>query len=128
MIAVLTKPAELLVAGDIQALIDESVPEGAQIEFKESLPARGSGDPDPWMQDDGRIGDRARNEILEEVVAFANAYGGALVLGIAESRSKPPVAANAAPLPRCANWRSASGKCSHVSSRHSQRSISFPCR
>ena len=102
MTAVLTKPAERIDAGDIQALIDESVPEGVQIEFKESLPARGSGDPDPWMQGHGRIGDRARNEILEEVVAFANAYGGALVLGIADSRSKPPVAADTAPLPRCA--------------------------
>ena len=102
MIALLTKLAERIDAGDIQVLIDKSVPEGAQIEFKESLPARGSGDPDPWMQGDGRIGDRARNEILQEVVAFANAYGGALVLGIAESRSKPPVAANLAPLPRCA--------------------------
>ena len=103
MTAVLSKPAERIDAGDIQALIDASVPEGAQIEFKESLPARGSGDPDPWMQGDGRVGDRARNEILEEVVAFANAYGGALVLGIADSRSKPPVAANVAPLPRCAD-------------------------
>ena len=103
MTAVLTKPADRIDAGDIQALIDESVPEGAQIEFKESLPAKGSGDPDPWMQGDGRIGDRARNEILEEVVAFANAYGGALVLGIAEDGAKPPVAANVAPLPRCAD-------------------------
>ena len=102
MTAALTKPAERIDAGDIQALIDASVPEGAQIEFKESLPARGSGDPDPWMQGDGKIGDRARNEILEEVVAFANAYGGALVLGIADSRSKPPVAADMVPLPRCA--------------------------
>ena len=46
MTAVLTKPADRTDAGDIQALIDESVPEGAQIEFKESLPAKGTGDPD----------------------------------------------------------------------------------
>ena len=102
MTAVLTKPADRIDAGDIQALVDESVPESAQIEFKESLPARRSGDPDPWIQGDGKIGDRARNEILEEVVAFANAYGGALVLGIADSCSKPPVAAAVAPLPGCA--------------------------
>ena len=103
MTAVLTKPAERIGPGDIQTLIAENVPESAQIEFKESLPAKGSGDPDPWMQGDGRIGDRARNEILEEVVAFANAYGGALVLGIAEDGAKPPVAANEVPLPRCAD-------------------------
>ena len=89
MTAVLTKPAARIGTGDIQALIAESVPESAQIEFKETLPAKGSGDPDPWMQGDGRIGERARNEILEEVVAFANAYGGALVLGVAGKAPNP---------------------------------------
>ena len=102
MTSVLTKPADRIGPGDIQALIAENVPESALIEFKESLPARSSGDPDPWMQGDGKIGDRARNEILKEVVAFANAYGGALALGIAEDGAKPPVAANVAPLPCCA--------------------------
>ena len=29
-----------------------------------------------------------KNEILKEAVAFANAYGGALLLGIGESRSE----------------------------------------
>ena len=103
MTAILSKPADWIDLGDIQALIDERVPEGAQIEFKESLPARGSGDPDLWMQGNGRIGDRARNEILEEVVAFANAYGGAMVLGIAEDGAKPPVAAAVTSLPSCAD-------------------------
>ena len=103
MTAILSKPADRIGPGDIQALVAESVPESAQIEFKAGLPAKGSGDPDPWMQGDGRIGDRARNEILEEVVAFANAYGGALVLGIAEDGAKPPVAAGITPLPRCAD-------------------------
>ena len=103
MIAVLKKLADQIDLDDIQALIAENVPESAQIEFKKSLPAKGSGDPDPWMQGDGRVGDRARNEILEEVVAFANAYGGALVLGVAEDGAKPPVALNVVPLPHCAD-------------------------
>ena len=38
MTAVLTKPADLIDLGDIQALVTENVPESAQIEFKESLP------------------------------------------------------------------------------------------
>ncbi len=103
MTAVLTKAAARIDPGDIQALVAENVPESVQVEFKESLPAKSSGDPDPWMQGDGRIGNRARNEILEEVVAFANAYGGALVLGIAEDGAKPPVASRITPLPRCAD-------------------------
>ena len=40
--------------------------------------------------------------ILEEAVAFANAHGGALLLGIKESESKPPTAADISPVPRCA--------------------------
>ena len=40
---------------------------------------------------------RARNEILEEVVAFANAYGGALVLGMVESRGKQVMLALTSP-------------------------------
>ena len=100
MTAVLTKPADRIGPGDIQSLIVENVPESAQIEFKESLPA-GKGKTDAWLNGGGKIGGHARDRILEEVAAFANAYGGALVLGIAENRAKPPVAANMVPLPRC---------------------------
>ncbi len=100
MTAVITKPADLIDPGDIQALVAENVPESAQIEFKESLPV-GKGSTDAWLNGGSRIGEYARNRILEEVVAFANAYGGALVLGIAENRAKPPVAAAVTPLPRC---------------------------
>ena len=102
MTAVLNKPADRIDAGDIQALIDESVPEGAQIEFKETLPA-GKGKTDRWLNGGSGINDYARNRILEEVAAFANAYGGALVLGVAESSAKPSVAEKISPLPRCAD-------------------------
>ncbi len=102
MTAVLTKPADRIGPGDIQALIDESVPESAQIEFKESLPA-GKGRTDAWLNGGSGIGSHARDRILEEVVAFANAYGGAVVLGIAEDGAKPPAAAAVTPLPRYAD-------------------------
>ena len=101
MIEVLSKPAEQISAGDIQALIDSEVPEGEQIEFKETLPAK-KGTVDPWMRGAGKIGDRAKNELLEEVVAFANAYGGALLLGVRESEEKPSVAVEITPVPQCA--------------------------
>ena len=99
MIGVLSKPAAQVGIDDVEALISSEVPEGEQIEFKESLPARGQ---DPWMTGGDKIGDRARDAILEEAVAFANAHGGALVLGIEESSAKPPVAAGISPIPRCA--------------------------
>ncbi len=101
MIEVLSKPADQISINDIESLIDSQVPEGEQIEFKENLPAK-KGNTDPWIAGKNQIGDRAKNEILEEVVAFANAYGGVCLLGIKESRTKPPVAAEISPIPRCA--------------------------
>ena len=101
MIEVLSKPADQISISDIKSLIDSQVPESEQIEFKESLPAR-KNSIDPWIEGKDTIGDRAKNEILEEVVAFANAYGGVCVLGIKESSTKPPVAAEISPIPQCA--------------------------
>ena len=100
MIEVISKSADQISIGDIESLIDSQVPESEQIEFKESLPAKKGHD--PWLEGKNQIGDRAKNEILEEVVAFANAYGGVCLLGIKESSTKPPVAAEISPIPRCA--------------------------
>ena len=51
---------------DINLLISKSVPENLHLEFKETLPTK-SGSKDPWIIGESRIGDRARNRILEEV-------------------------------------------------------------
>ena len=102
MIPVLSKPADQVDISDLEELINSEVPESDQIEFKESLPTR-DGSPDRWITHGDRLGDRARNELLEEAVAFANAYGGALLLGIRESDSRPPVAAEIKPIPSCAD-------------------------
>ena len=107
MIEALSKPADQISIDDIKALISSKVPEGEQIEFKEELPAKGDGSPDPWMSGENKIGERAKNEILAEVVAFANAHGGALLLGIKESATKPPIAAKISPIPRCRTWQNA---------------------
>ena len=100
MLDVRLKPAEQVSSNDIKALIETRVPEGEQIELKESLPGRGKS-PDPWIGGQKGMGDGARDSILEEAVAFANAHGGALLIGIRESKSKPPVAAEITPVPRC---------------------------
>lgn len=100
MLEVLSKPAEQIGIDDIKALIASAVPEGEQIEFKESLPAKRQM-PDPWTIGKDQIGESAKEKILTEVVAFANAHGGALVLGIKKSAAKPPVAAKISPIPRC---------------------------
>ena len=100
MIQVLSKTVDQIDIHDIESLIESRVPEGEQIEFKEALPAKGHG-PDSWVNDQKRIGDYAKKSILEETVAFANAHGGALLLGIEESGARPPVATAIKPIPRC---------------------------
>jgi hypothetical protein len=100
VIEILSKPVDRIGIGDIQSLIALKVLESEQIEFKESLSTKGHS-ADPWMSGEGRVGNRARDAVLEEATAFANAFGGALLLGIRESDAKPPAAEEIAPVPRC---------------------------
>ena len=102
MIDILTKPADQLSIDDLQALIDSSVQEDERIEFKRDLPAETG--QDPWY--DGRkLGKKAKTTILEESVAFVNAFGGTLILGIDEKKFQdgPGVANKISPIPRCAD-------------------------
>ena len=102
MIEVLSKPAHQIGISDIESLIASNVPEGEQIEFKESLSTE-KDTVDPWMDGKDKIGNQAKEALLTEAVGFANAYGGAVLLGIRESEAKPPVAAKIVPIPRCAD-------------------------
>lgn len=101
MIDILTKPADQLGIDDLHALIDSSVQEDERIEFKRGLSAE-KGQEDPWYNG-GKLGKKAKIEILEESVAFANAFGGALILGIDEQESEngPGVANKISLIPRC---------------------------
>ena len=54
------------------------------------------------MKGEHEIGAKSKTQLLEEGTAFANAYGGTLVLGIQESTAKPPVATGLSLIPRCA--------------------------
>ena len=81
------KPITELAPEDIERLIEERVIEGIDIEFKKTLPSKKGND--PWIEGKDKIGDYARNQILEEIIAFANAYGGVLCIGISESDDTP---------------------------------------
>ena len=83
------RPSELT-PEDINRVVSEQVQEGSQIEFKGTLPAKGSA-ADPWVSGKDEVGEFARNKLVEEVIAFANAHGGWLLLGIDETqRPSPP--------------------------------------
>ena len=99
MTDLLSEPVSEISPADIDAMVASALPEGERVEFKRSLPTA-KGKRDPW-EIGKEPGDKAKNEILEEVTAFANAYGGVLFLGIAESSTKPAAATAIAPVPRC---------------------------
>ncbi len=98
---VLSKPADEIGPADIDALVVSALSEGDQVEFKRGL-STAKRKRDPW-EDGKEPGDKAKAEILEEVTAFANAYGGVLLLGIDESSTTPAVASAIVPIPRCAD-------------------------
>ena len=68
------KPLESLQASDLRALLDNQVPEGKSVEYKELLPGPSDSD---------------RREFLADVSSFANAAGGHVIYGIAESSGVP---------------------------------------
>ncbi len=99
MIDVLSRPVSEITIGNIRALIESKIPEIEQVECKETLPAK-QGE-DPWMSGKNRIECYAKYKILKEVVAFANAYGGVLLLDIQESSTKLSAAAGINSIPKC---------------------------
>lgn len=70
----LNKPLESIDEGDLQELIDNQIPEGKSIEYKEALPGNADGD---------------KKEFLADISSFANAAGGDLIFGIREDSGIP---------------------------------------
>ena len=83
---------------DMTQLISDGVYESQLLEFKRDLPGE-RGRPDPWSTD-GDFTAYARDHLLREVIAFANAQGGTVIVGIDETPDDPPRAAAICPIPR----------------------------
>jgi hypothetical protein len=96
------KRASELTPEDIDRVVSEQVQEGSQVEFKGTLPAKGSA-VDPWVSGKGQVGEFARNKLVEEVIAFANAHGGWVLVGVEETREKPARASVVVPIRDCAD-------------------------
>ena len=58
---------------DVRRVVAEQIQEDAQVEFKGTLQAN-KGKVDPWVAGKDRVGEFARNKLIEEVIAFANTY------------------------------------------------------
>jgi predicted HTH transcriptional regulator len=83
---------------DITQLTADGVYENQLVEFKRDLPGE-RGRPDPWSTG-GDFTTYARDHLLREVIAFANAQGGTVIVGIDETPDDPPRAAAICPIPR----------------------------
>lgn len=90
---------------DLKNLISAEARETNELEFKGSLPfVPTKGQPataDRWIEKGDRVGDYARDQILAEVVAFANADGGTLIIGLHETKDEPRRAEALEALPNC---------------------------
>jgi Putative DNA-binding domain len=88
-----------LTATDVDQLCADQAAEGTELEFKSDLPSKAGRGADPWHAGDG-IGEYARNEIAEEIIAFANTFGGIVCIGIDETADHPKRAQGPRPVPR----------------------------
>lgn len=100
---ILEAPIGDLTFEDIETLIREEAEEGPRLELKRGLPANDR-QGDPWMAGARRFSNPARDGLAKEVVALANAYGGAVVVGVDETDDHPKRARGPDPvlIPRIA--------------------------
>lgn len=94
----ISKPLDQITPEDIADLYARGAYESQILEFKQELPGE-RGRPDPWITG-GNFTNYARDRLSREIVAFANAQGGTLIVGIEETEDNPPRAAAARPIPR----------------------------
>ncbi|HWG76926.1 MAG TPA: ATP-binding protein [Steroidobacteraceae bacterium] len=96
----LNKPIGELSPVDLNALCGVAI-EDEQIDFKVTIPHKEEVGRDPW-RDDRRIKEHGRDQLLATVVAFANSYGGDLLIGVRELQDSQPGKAEAiAPIAAC---------------------------
>jgi hypothetical protein len=104
-VSILRKSIDAVTLSDLDDLVRVAARETGELEFKGALPfVATKGQPataDRWIEKGDRIGDYARDQILAEIVAFANADGGTLVLGMHETKEEPRRAESLEPLLRC---------------------------
>lgn len=94
------KPLADVDAEDLQALCLEQAIEDEQIDFKEAIPHKQGADADPW-RDNLDLKEYGRDALLQSVVAFANSYGGDLIVGIRETKGQPGRAESVTPIREC---------------------------
>jgi predicted HTH transcriptional regulator len=86
--AIFERSLSELTWSDFEDVVARGLEEDQTLEFKESLQVKDGG-VDPWQSGSDKISPHARDALAEEVVAFANAYGGVVIVGIEETNDNP---------------------------------------
>lgn len=97
------KPLDQITAEDVHELCRDQAAETAQLELKSDLPTRDRSRRDNWYDRHRSVGEYARNAVAEEVTAFANSFGGTVLIGIRETDDKPNRAEAIQPIPQVHN-------------------------
>lgn len=95
----LHKPLNDVNASDLDEFVSRSPAEGPTLEFKGRVPARAN--ETPWSAGNLRLPNHAKDDLISEVLAFLNTYGGQLLLGIRETDDPPPRADIVQPVDAC---------------------------
>jgi len=98
-VRILHEPIETITSNDVTQLCADQISEGTEIELKSDLPSKNGRATDPWHAGKS-FGQYARDEIAEEIIAFANTFGGVVCIGLNETRDHPKRADSPNPLPR----------------------------
>jgi hypothetical protein len=94
------KPLGEISKDDLEAICHDEWLEDELIDFKETIPHKEGAGRDPW-RDGRKIKDHGRDQLLATAVAFANSYGGDLVIGIRDGNGQPGKAEKIVPIPSC---------------------------
>ena len=104
-VSILRKSLSAVTVADLDDLIVSATRETGELEFKGALPfVPTKGQPatsDRWIAKGDRVGDFARDQLLAEIVAFANADGGTLIVGMHETKEEPRRTERLEALPNC---------------------------
>jgi len=97
------KPIANATRDDLDRLIIDGIGEGRHLEFKQDFPSRDTSSMTQGWTPGKPVPPNRIHALLEEPVAFANADGGVIVLGMKETRDKPPRAASLSPWLKWSN-------------------------
>lgn len=84
-----SKPLHKWTVDDLKLIVERQSEESQFLEFKGVMTLK---DGALGWNDKGKIHDSERDGLAKEIVAFANAYGGHLIVGIKESEENPRIA------------------------------------